>query len=387
MTRTAPARVAPAAGRTRPRNVYCIAPHKCGTKWLNSIFSDARVLASNGLTFQMYYPDRPLPPDRLTFGHIVSAGDLLAHAEPAGGDFRAVFVLRDPRDTCVSAYYSHRFSHEEIGSISQDRAAMRSLSARDGMVYIIRRMREMGVFACQRSYAELDDPRVRVFRFEDLIADNLGVIRAMIDHLGLRVAAADLEAIVDANRFEKRRQAPAGVVDPMSHYRRGEAGDWKNHFDPTCVRTFLEEAGDLLVTLGYEPDNDAWTRTPGLPSRVPEQVDERLIESRGWALRVLEVLSAFPGGRIVCYGAGSDFEQLCRWGGAGRTEIVGVVDDDPARHGRIVSGHRVSAPAELVTLDPDVIVVSSRAFGRALYAKARAAAATLPRRAEVWFQV
>ena len=34
------------------------------------------------------------------------------------------------------------------------------------------------------------------------------------------------------------------------------AGDWKNHFTEEDRRVFKEEAGELLIRLGYEEDLD-----------------------------------------------------------------------------------------------------------------------------------
>ena len=41
-----------------------------------------------------------------------------------------------------------------------------------------------------------------------------------------------------------------------SSYRRGRVGDWRNEFTPEIKDLFKEHAGDWLVKLGYEKNND-----------------------------------------------------------------------------------------------------------------------------------
>ena len=45
-----------------------------------------------------------------------------------------------------------------------------------------------------------------------------------------------------------------GDEDPASLLRKGVSGDWRDAFTGEDRRVFKEEAGDLLVELGYEKD-------------------------------------------------------------------------------------------------------------------------------------
>jgi hypothetical protein len=57
---------------------------------------------------------------------------------------------------------------------------------------------------------------------------------------------------VYANRFEaKTKGRRAGTEDTASHYRKGVAGDWVNHFTPEVAAAFEERFGDLPQKLGY----------------------------------------------------------------------------------------------------------------------------------------
>jgi hypothetical protein len=66
-----------------------------------------------------------------------------------------------------------------------------------------------------------------------------------------------VERCVDSASFEKlSRGRERGEEDPSSFYRKGVAGDWKKYFTEEDRRVFKEEAGELLIRLGYEEDLD-----------------------------------------------------------------------------------------------------------------------------------
>ena len=63
----------------------------------------------------------------------------------------------------------------------------------------------------------------------------------------------ELDAILEAHRFEKLTGGrPKGKSNPDSHLRKGQPGDWENHFTDRIHRAFEIEYGDIVETLGYE---------------------------------------------------------------------------------------------------------------------------------------
>jgi hypothetical protein len=75
---------------------------------------------------------------------------------------------------------------------------------------------------------------------------------------GLRfksVAIEHVPMIVDRHRFsQKAGGRERGVEDAHNHYRKGVAGDWRNHFEPVHVESFKRNYNDVLLRLGYETD-------------------------------------------------------------------------------------------------------------------------------------
>ena len=72
-----------------------------------------------------------------------------------------------------------------------------------------------------------------------------------------KVPMLNFLGIVHRNRFEAKSLGRVpGVVDKNSHYRKGVAGDWRNHFTDKIKREFRERHGDLLIKLQYEESTD-----------------------------------------------------------------------------------------------------------------------------------
>ena len=91
--------------------------------------------------------------------------------------------------------------------------------------------------------------------YEDLLERPNEEVERLLGFLGVDTDETLVERCVSQASFEKlSRGRERGQEDPSSFYRKGVAGDWKNLFDERDRQVYKEEAGELLIRLGYEKD-------------------------------------------------------------------------------------------------------------------------------------
>jgi hypothetical protein len=167
------------------------------------------------------------------------------------------FIYRDPRDMLVSQVFFATDMHEEHGMHAYykslpDFGARLNVAItgidKDGLKMVSVKQRYEGVFQW------LDVSRqknVMCIRFEDLINNRDMTLNAMLDEVektGYKIPTPREKALfvlVDAIQPKK------------SHtFRSGKTGGWKEHFSEENKKRFKEISGDLLISLGYEKNND-----------------------------------------------------------------------------------------------------------------------------------
>jgi hypothetical protein len=176
-------------------------------------------------------------------------------AMPKPAEFRAFFVVRDPRDLVVSHYFSSRYSHVENPAVLEERSRLVGLSESEGMEIHTRYMADRGIFDALRSWAErsADDNRIAIFRFEDLVGEHqLHWMQKLASFCDIRIPTADLESILSRLSFARLSGGrKPGEENKFHKYRSGKHGDWQKYFDEAVATAFLEVAGNLPQTLGY----------------------------------------------------------------------------------------------------------------------------------------
>ena len=164
------------------------------------------------------------------------------------------FIYRDPRDMLISQVFFATDMHEEHGMHDyynslpdfgeRLKVAITGI-ARDGLHMVSVRQRYEGVFQW------LEQKHVLCIRFEDLIHNREATLDAMLNEVektGYKISMPRAQAIpilIEAIQPKK------------SHtFRSGQTGGWKQYFTDEHKRLFQEVAGDLLIRLGYEKDNN-----------------------------------------------------------------------------------------------------------------------------------
>lgn len=164
------------------------------------------------------------------------------------------FIYRDPRDMLVSQVFFATDMHEEHGmheyykSLPDFDARLNVAITgidRDGLKMVSVKERYEGVFRW------LEQKHVMCIRFEDLINHRDETLNAMLDEVektGYKIPTPRSEAL---------SVLVESIQPKKSHtYRSGKTGGWKEHFMAEHKKLFKDVAGDLLMKLGYEKNND-----------------------------------------------------------------------------------------------------------------------------------
>jgi hypothetical protein len=195
---------------------------------------------------------RKIPRGVIGWGYIEATPENVTFlCKPANVNY---FIYRDPRDMLVSqVFYATDMNlghgmHEYYSSLSDFGARLKVAITgldQDGLYMVSVKDRYEGVFCW------LEQPGVMCLRFEDLINRRDDTLNAMLDHFeksGYKVQVPRpqaLEVMVRSIQPGKSRT-----------FRSGQTGRWREHFTDAHKKLFKDVAGDLLVRLGYEENND-----------------------------------------------------------------------------------------------------------------------------------
>jgi hypothetical protein len=189
---------------------------------------------------------------------------------------KVIHIIRDGRDQAVSKMHAIWNKATDQGGVKElmpedvakrdaffeDRHAF--LGSGEG-IFLERRLRNIArswrdnvSSAVHYGHDLLGDNYTEV-RYEDLLAGPEEEIKRLFGFLGADMNAEVAKRCVELNSFEARSGRKQGSEDYIlgwGKYRKGIAGDWKNVFTERDKEIFKEEAGDLLIELGYEKDHD-----------------------------------------------------------------------------------------------------------------------------------
>ena len=167
--------------------------------------------------------------------------------------FAPYFIFRDPRDVVVSHVFyvtdmeARHVHHDFYRSLPDFNARLK--------VSILGRPDSDIEFSNIADRFEpylgwLNHPEVLTIHFEDLIHHRESTLTSIMDHLLSRVTLPASRQLI-LNSLE-------ASINPTKSptFRSGKTGEWKKHFTEEHKKIFKEVAGDLLVKLGYEKDND-----------------------------------------------------------------------------------------------------------------------------------
>jgi hypothetical protein len=192
-------------------------------------------------------------PGDIAYGYLAARQpyiDVLAQPNRA-----TVFVFRDPRDVIIShVFYAtemhpghgmHRYYTEVLENMEQRiDAAIQGVQEPDSELSSVRTK-------FQAYLGWLEQPDVLCLRFEELILEREAALGRILDYLQERGFTPEVER-------ERAIELLKDAIAPRKSgtFRKGQPGNWQEHFTQANKAHFKAIAGDLLIQLGYERDND-----------------------------------------------------------------------------------------------------------------------------------
>jgi hypothetical protein len=156
---------------------------------------------------------------------------------------RFIHIIRDGRDAAVSAWLNSLRIDER-----QTRTKFGNLA---GFVSKFSQSWSKKIQTARQFGSEYQD-RYRELFYEDLHRRFEPTLKGVFEYLDVDASDEAIEQCRQAGLFSKHSgQRAPGEEDKTSHFRKGEIGDWKNHFDDAARRAFMEQAGGMLEELGY----------------------------------------------------------------------------------------------------------------------------------------
>jgi sulfotransferase 6B1 len=167
--------------------------------------------------------------------------------------FAPYFIFRDPRDVVVSHVFyvtdmeARHVHHDYYQSLPDFDARLKvSILGRPEADIEFPNIAER--FAPYMDW--LNHTEVLKIHFEDLIHARLETLTRIMDHLLSRIPLQTPRQLILASLESS--------INPTKSptFRSGKTGEWKKYFTEKHERIFKDVAGDLLIKLGYEKDNN-----------------------------------------------------------------------------------------------------------------------------------
>jgi hypothetical protein len=168
---------------------------------------------------------------------------------PHFDQFKALLMLRDPRDVLTSLFFSIAFSHGEPSGVEDVRRDF--LAARQ-------KARQQGIDQCVLDLAPnylqrytgycrdvLGRPNVLLAKYEDMIADFRAWLQRVLIFWGIPTNTKIVARVIRDADFS------VACEDPGAHKRQVMPGDHRRKLQPATLRQLDEMFADVLDTLGY----------------------------------------------------------------------------------------------------------------------------------------
>ncbi len=170
-------------------------------------------------------------------------------------DFAPIFIYRDPRDVVVSHVFYATDMHPGHAMHAYYTQNLKTVEERIDAAIVGVDRPEVTLTPIKQKFDRylrwLTCPGVLCLSFEELIEARGLAIHKILDHLSAHGFTPDITRDAAIQILESSVQPRKSGT-----FRKGQPGNWREHFTAHNIEVFKEKTGDLLVTLGYEKNTD-----------------------------------------------------------------------------------------------------------------------------------
>lgn len=221
--------------RAREDDVLLVAYPKCGFNWMVGVLRQIMAEAS-GVSSENKGPPiiEFFGPQKITdFDKAPSPRFMGTHLHPDNipetfytNKTKMLVIFRNPKDTLVS-YYHFCNNNPVLPTVpSWDKFFSDFMSGNVGWGSYFQH-----ALAWEK---KMDDPNVKIVTFEDLKQNLSSGVRQISSFFGFSLTEAQVEKISEGSTFnamkKKSEKSHGNMTDVI--FRKGQVGDWKNHFSP-----------------------------------------------------------------------------------------------------------------------------------------------------------
>lgn len=194
--------------------------------------------------------------------YLCSINNFAPKLENIQSDFRITRFIRDPRDLIVSGYFYHKRGAEPWFRFKNPTEAYWSainghvpdnMPKSDSFAEYLNRFNESDGMLKEMEFRKYhlesmrqwpEDPRIKTFKYEDVILDQVGTFSKILDHLEIDNFEKK-KLLFFANKYALKNRTQD------NHIRDPKAGQWKTYFTPEMNAHFVREYGDILDRYAY----------------------------------------------------------------------------------------------------------------------------------------
>jgi len=242
----------------RPEDTFIVAYSKSGNTWMRFLIAN---LIERHKPLALVDMDRIIPHcegpmTRRDFAKMPSPRIINSHGAFNPAIKRVIYIVRDPRDVCVSLYHFQRKRMVIADDFPLDLFINRFL---EGTPAIYGSWGEhVAGWLAPRQHS----PGFLLLRYEDLLSDTPGELARIASFLKIKVTQEDLVAVADRcsakrmREMEKSQGVKLAVTrktrQDIPFVRSASSGGWRSVLSEDLVAKIESAWGPLMATLGYD---------------------------------------------------------------------------------------------------------------------------------------